>query len=356
MGVTTPLMLTPTAGLEDVAAGEFTERAAAAGLDPAGLAWPEAGVAGRVRVEVPAAADTARELALGMRTIHHALRHVATFPLPQRGGLERVAARMRAADWPELGPATPFRATSARHGTHDFSSYDLQATAGAVLQERTGAPVDLEGYAVNVQVDAVHERCIIGVRWTDRPLGLRFERRFNRRVALKPPVAAAMLRLACRGRAPATVMDPFCGTGTILLEAAATLPGARLVGSDVSAACVAGAADNLAAARLGARATLARVDARDLATRHPPGEIDLIVTNPPYGRRLGRGLDFTRFYTDFLESARQVLAPGGRLAILVGKRGAFNAARRRVGGWDVRHVRIIEMSRVRAGLFIVDRA
>lgn len=353
MHAITRLMLTTTPGLEDVAAQELVERAAAAGIDTEALGWPGAGVAGRVRVDVPAPEETVRRLALAMRTVHHALRHVDTFPLPGDGALERIAERVRAAAWPELDATTPFRVTASRHGTHGFSSYDLQATAGAVLQERSGAPVDLERHAVHVQVDVIRDRCVIGVRWTDRALGLRFERRFNRRIALKPPVAAAMLRLAAIE--PGNVLDPFCGTGTILLEAGTTFADATLFGGDSSPTCVAGARENVAAAGLDGRAQLARLDARHLADHYPPAHFDLIATNPPYGRRLGRGLNFTRLYADLLMGAARVLRPGGCLVILVGKRGAFNTALRRCGGWRLRHVRIVDMSRVHAGLFVLDR-
>lgn len=355
MHAMTRLMLTTTPGLEDVAAEELAERAAAAGIEPDALAWPDAGVAGRLRVDVPADEAATRALALAMRTAHHASRHVTTLPLPAERGLERIVAAVREAAWPELDASTPFRVTGARHGEHDFSSRDLQVAAGAVLQQRTGAPVDLERYAVNVQVDAIHDRCVIAVRWTDRALGRRFERRFNRRVALKPPVAHALLRLAARDLAPGTVLDPFCGTGTILLEAGTMFRRATLLGSDTAPACVDGAGENLAAAGLDTRARLARVDARLLGEHYPAESVDLLATNPPYGRRLGRGTNFTRLYSDFLAGAQRVLRPGGRLAILVGKRGAFNHARVRVGGWDVRHVRIIDMNHVHAGLFVLDR-
>ncbi|MDZ7749476.1 MAG: methyltransferase [Halofilum sp. (in: g-proteobacteria)] len=354
MAPITQLMLTTTPGLEDVTAAELGEQLLAAGLDPDTLDWPAAGVAGRVRAAVPLPEAETRRLALGLRLIHHALRHVATFDLPGAGGLAEIERRIRACAWPELDAATPFRVTGSRHGEHGFTSPMLQATAGAVLQEMSGAPVDLEGYAVNVQVDVVRARCIIGVRWTDRPLGLRFERRFNRRVALKPPVAHALLRLATGGGQPARLLDPFCGTGTILLEAGAMLPGTTLFGGDASATCVDGTRANLTAAGL-CPARVTRVNARTLARHYPEAYFDVIVTNPPFGRRLGRGTNFTRLYADLLTGAARVLRPGGRLALLAGRRGALDKARRRVGGWRARHARVIDMNHVHAGLVVLER-
>jgi putative N6-adenine-specific DNA methylase/tRNA (guanine6-N2)-methyltransferase len=349
----THLMLTTTPGLEDVAAAELRERVEDSAGAAVHIEWPEAGVAGRVEAKLGLQEEQVRAITLSMRSIHHALRHVATVPIGAEGGLARIERCIMEREWPELDRHTPFRVTGSRAGDHDFSSYMLQCAAGAALQSRTGAPVDLEGYRVNVQVDVVRDRCLIGVRWSSQPLGLRHARPFNRRVALKPPVAYALLRLGADTAGATRILDPFCGTGTILLEAGACFPEAILHGSDISPACVDGARENLAAAGLTERVVLRQGDGRRLRGHWPGEPHDLLVTNPPYGRRMGRGMNFTRFYTDLLEGAAQVVRPGGRLALLVGKRGAFNKAVARVGRWQVRHARLVDMNQVHAGLLVL---
>jgi len=351
----TRIMLTTTPGLEDVAAAEFAERASAAGVPEQALAWPEAGVAGRLRIDVAAPESEVRRVALTLRSIHHVLRHVEMGALPAEAPLAYLNERIRRHDWPELDPSTPFRVTSDRHGDHPFSSYDVQVTVGAALQAATGAPVDLRGYSAHVCVDVIYDHYVIGLRWSDRPLGLRFERRFNRRVALKPPVAYALTRLAAGEDEPARILDPFCGTGTLLLEGGSLYPAAGLYGNDISAACVDGAHRNLAAAGMGARTHLAHADARAIGDRYARASFDLIVTNPPFGRRMGRGIHFTRFYHDLLTAAGAITRSGGRLGVLVGKRVAFNKALAQAGDWRLRHVRVIDMNHVRAGLFVVER-
>jgi predicted RNA methylase len=94
----------------------------------------------------------------------------------------------------------------------------------------------------------------------------------NYLVALPVRIAKAMLNLTARPGD--TVLDPFCGSGTIPLLAA--WAGHRTFGSDISAACVARAAENLA--HFGREATLVCADART-ATQ----AADCIVTNLPYG-------------------------------------------------------------------------
>ncbi len=348
------VMLTTTPGLEDIVAAELRERAQRAGIAETALTWPRSPIAGRVRVDMVCDEAEAKDVTLSLRSIHHVIRHVETGQLPHQAPLQTIDERIRALDWPELDTATPFRVTSARHGVPGFSSQDLQAAAGAALQATTGAPVDLRGYRFDIVVDAVYTDYTIGVRWSGRPLGLRYERRFNQRVALKPPVAYALLRLGAGDTSPKRVLDPFCGTGTILLEAAASMPGVELAGADINPECIEGTRSNLEAAGYSDRAKLERLDARELGGDFPGAPVDLIATNPPYGRRLGRGIRFSRFYAQLLDAAARVLVPGGRMAILVGKRGAFNAALTHVTGWHLRHVRVIDMNHVRAGLFVVE--
>lgn len=94
----------------------------------------------------------------------------------------------------------------------------------------------------------------------------------NYLVALPVRIAKAMLNLTLRPGD--TVLDPFCGTGTIPLLAA--WAGHRAYGSDISAACVDHASENLA--HFGQQATLACADAREVQQR-----ADCVVSNLPYG-------------------------------------------------------------------------
>jgi predicted RNA methylase len=94
----------------------------------------------------------------------------------------------------------------------------------------------------------------------------------NYLVALPVRIAKAMLNLTAR--AGDTVLDPFCGSGTIPLLAA--WAGHPAFGSDVSGACVTRARENVA--HFGQAATLVCADARE-ATQ----AADCILTNLPYG-------------------------------------------------------------------------
>jgi putative N6-adenine-specific DNA methylase len=150
---------------------------------------------------------------------------------------------------------------------------------------------------------------------------------------LKENLAAGILRLA--GWQPGTpLLDPMCGSGTFLIEAAqmslddapglSREPGgfgferlkpfrpdlwrelrksaaarrgeARplpLWGSDLSADAVARTRQNLAHAGLDGLVTVERAD---LLSRAAPAEAGTLVANPPYGERLGEAAELAAFY------------------------------------------------------------
>jgi precorrin-6B methylase 2 len=133
--------------------------------------------------------------------------------------------------------------------------------------------------------------------------------RFAWRVAEVPaashPTVAAALAWVAGARAADRVWDPFCGSGAELVERARRGPYRSLCGSDTDDAALEAARANLAAA--GVSAELARADART----HAPGEVDLVLTNPPLGSRVQ--LDAAGLCAAALPNLAGRLAPGGRL-------------------------------------------
>ena len=132
---------------------------------------------------------------------------------------------------------------------------------------------------INLRVFIEHERAFVGLRLGTRPLHERAYKVAEQPGALKPPVAAAMLRLA--GIEPGDrLIDPCCGSGTILIEAA--LAGAKGCGGDIDAAAVVAARENTRAAGVGANICL--WNARSLALRSQSAAS--VVTNLPWGRQI----------------------------------------------------------------------
>ena len=131
--------------------------------------------------------------------------------------------------------------------------------------------------------------------------------------ASHPPLAACMARMA----GPLTdnvIWDPFCGSGLELIECARRGATAHLYGTDASPDAIAIAQANLVASAIQAPASFTCTDFRAYhqVPGLAPGQVDLVITNPPMGRRI-RLPDPKAFFTDFFRAVSAVLKPGGRL-------------------------------------------
>jgi tRNA (guanine10-N2)-dimethyltransferase len=126
--------------------------------------------------------------------------------------------------------------------------------------------------------------------------------------AMPAKLARCMVNLA-QPVAGEVVLDPFCGTGAMLIEAG--LMGCRVAGFDVQWRMVRGSLRNLKHFGVEADGVLMA------DVRHPPvRQVDCIVTDPPYGRSaktLGR--EVSDIVDDFLHVAADCVARGRRLCI-----------------------------------------
>jgi putative N6-adenine-specific DNA methylase len=190
--------------------------------------------------------------------------------------------------------------------------------------------VDTRAPDVPIQAHLTQDNFYLYLDTTGEPLFKRGLRAMAREAPLRENLAAGLLRLA--GWKPGVpLLDPMCGSGTIILEAAqmaaGIAPGAgrrfafeklrnfdprtwkellrerashrwpkgavAIFGSDVSVAAVNAARGNLAAAGL---EKLVRLQSADVLETTPPAKEGIIVTNPPYGVRLGEQQQLAAFY------------------------------------------------------------
>lgn len=130
-------------------------------------------------------------------------------------------------------------------------------------------------------------------------------------VSLHPKYARVLVNLS-RAKEGGRLLDPFCGTGGILIEA--SLCGLRALGSDLDARMVEGAATNLS--HFGLRADLERCDVAHVLDAF--GEVDAIATDPPYGRASSTGKEGAGpLHRRMLPAFRDVLKEGGRAAVVL---------------------------------------
>ena len=129
---------------------------------------------------------------------------------------------------------------------------------------------------------------------------------FSHSAAIPPKMARCMVNLA-RPKAGDLVLDPFCGTGSFLVEAG--LIGCRVIGSDIKRKMIEGSIQNLSACGVKSEGLLI-ADAR--VPPLPPSSIDCIVTDPPYGTSTTTlGMRTSEVFESFLSAARDLLKKGG---------------------------------------------
>lgn len=124
------------------------------------------------------------------------------------------------------------------------------------------------------------EKFVFGLKLAEIPAKPFVERRprkkpFFHPSAMQAKLARCMVNLA-GPEVGDLVLDPFCGTGTMLIEA--TLVGCRSLGLDVQRRMVRGTMRNLAHFKLKPEGVIV-ADARNL----PLVKVDCVVTDPPYG-------------------------------------------------------------------------
>ena len=149
------------------------------------------------------------------------------------------------------------------------------------------------------------------VRLSRRPLHRREYKQETGKGTLHPPLAAALCRLA----APAsgeTFADPFCGDGTIPIEAALFVPGLHVQACDLDPARIANARRN--AARAGVTVDFRQADAG--RPDRTGAAVDVLVTNPPWNVTVDGAGSLARSFAPFWDRLPDRLAPGGRFCLI----------------------------------------
>lgn len=191
----------------------------------------------------------------------------------------------------------------------------LQSDLGRILARRYSVDLDSPDEVLEIHAGR-RMRLARVVAAIDRSS---FERRkgshrpFEKPVSLHPKFCRALVNLS-RVPPEGTLLDPFCGTGGILIEAG--LVEGRPLGSDISGEMVSGCALNLA--HFGIEAKLEVCDVSEALERF--GKVDAIATDPPYGRSSStRGEDLQVLYRRFLLTASELLPQGHFVATVVPK-------------------------------------
>lgn len=324
--------------------------------------------AARAGVAFGGALEVAYRAVLWSRVASRVLLPVATFPAPTPAALYDGVAAIRWADHIGRGRTLAVDCTLARSGI-GHSHFAALKTKDAIvdhLRARRGERPDVDVARPDVRVNVhVHDdRAVVSIDLSGVSQHRRGQRLDHGAAPLRETVAAAVLLLArwpARAAVGDALLDPMCGAGTVLLEAAMiaadVAPGlgrqhvgctgwaghdpalwARLhaeaaerarrgrrrlppiQGADVDGRVVRAARANLGRAGLLDRVVVER---RPLAESRPvpnrDGRIDrgVMVTNPPYGERLGDIAALEPLYAELGDVLRRRF-PGWTAYVLTG--------------------------------------
>lgn len=207
----------------------------------------------------------------------------------------------------------PIRVRSTKVGETKADLAGATRLVGGIVGKSKG--VDLRNPKTDLRI-VFSQRAHIGrlVGAVDRSS---FEKRKNQHMpffypaSLHPKFARALVNLT-RVREDERLLDPFCGTGAVLVEA--DMIGLKAVGTDLSEKMILGARKNLDHVK--AEATLAVADIGDI--RRSVGRVEGIATDPPYGKSTStQGESIPGLFGRAFKAFSEVLDHGSRLAIVV---------------------------------------
>jgi tRNA (guanine6-N2)-methyltransferase len=225
--------------------------------------------------------------------------------------LDLTAAVRLCAQVRPISASPLFSVTASFVGKRNYSADEIKSAVAAGVTSNfdwTYTPDDRQA-DLNIRIFIEHEIAYVGLRLSKSPLHERSYKQSQRPGSLKPPVAAAMLRLV-EVTEGMSLIDPCCGAGTILIEGAQL--GAVCVGGDIDTEAVTAARANADAARVTIDVRAWDVQSLPL----PDQSVERVVTNLPWGRQIQMDAALEVFYRRVCAEIERVLAPGGRAAVL----------------------------------------
>ena len=334
-------------GLEAFALAEAQALSLDAVLEEGGIAWSGDARSGLM-------ANSA------LRIASRVLVRLARFEARSFAELERRARKIEWSRVLRAGDAVRFRVTCKKSKLY-HSDAVAQRVAEAVMRvvpgvrAETGRATDDEmddgdADAALIVVRVMRDRCTVSADSSGALLHRRGYRQATAKAPLRETIAAAMLA-ASEWDDTSPLVDPLCGSGTILIEGAmrarqmapgahrtfamerwptvsstlgdrvraelaeraVTHAGVEIVGSDRDAGAIAAASSNANRAGVSTDMTLG-IHSLSAAV-FPAAARGGVVTNPPYGVRVGEA-DRVRDLWAQLGTVLRGRAPGWRLALL----------------------------------------
>ncbi|WP_321423453.1 TIGR01177 family methyltransferase [uncultured Methanobacterium sp.] len=196
-----------------------------------------------------------------------------------------------------------------------FNTSKLEWEMGSIINKATpGVKVNLEDPSIFIRTILKDGKVIVGQRIGQISKKHFFNLKPHKRPffypgSMSPKLARCMVNLT-RIEKGQTLLDPFCGTGGILIEAG--IVGARVIGTDIDYKMVKGTKENLEHCGINDYEVF-REDARKLEL---PSKVDAIVTDPPYGISASTGGEKSEdLYQQSMQSLQGLLKDDGLMCL-----------------------------------------
>ena len=291
------------------------------------------------------------------RLVSRCLAPLESFDCPTSDALYQKAKQIKWEDFFARGQtfAVSGNLSDSEISHSKYASLRLKDAVADYFREKTGRRPDVStrNPDVSLNLHIRKNRAVISLDTSGDALHRRGYREEAVSAPMQETLAAAIIRLSeWDGSTP--LYDPLCGSGTLLCEALMRLcripagifrtrfgfeslpdfksaiwrhvkqeadsgireiPKGLIGGSDLSEQAVEATQTNLMGLHHGNKVSVKPSDFRDL----PPLENHLIVTNPPYGIRMGKGENLEGFYADLGDFFKQK-CKGGAAVVYFGDR------------------------------------
>ncbi|KAM9241377.1 U6 snRNA (guanine-N(2))-methyltransferase THUMPD2 isoform 2-T2 [Leptosomus discolor] len=191
-----------------------------------------------------------------------------------------------------------------------LTSQEVGRAVGIALMKQFGWQADLRDPDLEIFVHLNDIHSVVGIPLFRLPLA---NREYIKTAGLRSTVAWAMASLA-EISVGAFVLDPMCGLGTILLEAAKEWPEACYWGADISDSQLEGADANIRTAGLMDKIELLQASVKALPL--PSESFDAVISDIPFGKKFRITKDI-QLLPDILQEMERILRVGGTIVLLL---------------------------------------
>ncbi|XP_035244515.1 THUMP domain-containing protein 3 isoform X1 [Anguilla anguilla] len=267
----------------------------------------------------------------------------------------------------EEGAADPllkFRVTCNRAGDkHNFTSNEAARDFGGAVQDFFLWKPDMTKFDIEVLLNIHNSEVVIGIALTEESLHRRNITHFGP-TTLRSTLAYGMLRL-CKPQVSDVVIDPMCGTGAIPLEGAMEWEHSFYLAGDNNDMAVSRTVNNIGHVHKkrqdkGSTAWGLPIDTVQWDLCHLPmrtNSVDIIVTDMPFGKRMGSRKKNWDLYPSCLREMGRVCRPGtGKAVLLTQDKKCFAKAVSKMGGlWRKSLTVWVNIGGLHAGVYLLKR-